>query len=105
MQILIAYPIAEESILHEILSNNIIYRPDLLTKGSRFITSVLTENRPNILITQELPDEEVVRCWLSEMPSDSAQFIIQKHNEQQGEQPSWIAGVPVYTVLPVESIH
>ncbi|MCP2729959.1 hypothetical protein [Limnofasciculus baicalensis] len=105
MRILIAYPV-DEDVLLAILNDNVIYRPDLQTKGSRFVTKALTELRPDVLIAQELPDEQAVQSWVSATPK-SARFIVQKGNiHQDGEaRQSWFAGVPVFTTALNDRIH
>lgn len=105
MRILITYPVAEDVLLG-ILNDNIIYRPDLQTKGNRFVTKALTELRPDVLIAQKLPDEQVVKSWVLATP-DSARFIVQKGNSQYaGEAQHFsFAGVPVFTTVPDDRIH
>lgn len=105
MRILIAYPVPED-ILLAILADNIIYRPDLQTKGSRFVGKALTELKPDVLIVQELPSEQAIRNWESAMP-DSARFIVQEVNKNQaGNAPQfWFAGVPVFPTVPHAQIH
>ena len=105
MRILISYPVAED-VLRAILNDNVIYRPDLQSKGSRFLSKALTELRPDVLVTQELPDEQAVRSWVFATP-ESAQFIVQKGNSQQAgeDRPFWFAGVSVFTTVPDDRIH
>ncbi len=105
MRILIAYPVAED-ILQAILDDNIIYRPDLQTKGSHFVGKALTELKPDVLIVQELPSQQAIRSWESAMPT-TERFIVQKLNSQQASNVQfWFAGVPVFPSVPNErSIH
>jgi len=105
MRILIAYPVAEDVLL-AILNDNVIYRPDLQTKGSRFVGKALTELRPDVLIAQDLPDEQAVRSWESATP-ESARFIVQKVNSQPAGEARqfWFAGVPVFPTVPDDRIH
>ncbi len=105
MRILITYPV-DENVLLAILNDNVIYRPDLQTKGSRFVAKALTELRPDVLIAQELPDRQAVQSWVSATPK-SARFIVQKGNIYQdgNAQQSWFAGVPVFTTVLNERIH
>lgn len=104
MRILIAYKVAED-ILQDILNDNIIYRPDLHSLGSRFVGFALTELKPDVLITQELPDEQAVRSWESAMP-ESTRFIVLHVNSQQALEARqfWFAGVPVFPT-PNDETH
>lgn len=100
MRILIAYKVAED-IIQDILDDNIIYRPDLHSKGSRFIGKTLIELKPDVLIVQELPEEQAIRSWESAMP-DKERFIVQKVNSLQAEDAPqfWFAGVRVFPSVP-----
>ncbi len=100
MRILIAYKVAED-ILRDILDDNIIYRPDLQIKGSRFIGKTLIELKPDVLIVQELPEEQAIRSWESAMPTTERFIVLHVNSLQAGDaRQFWFAGVRVFPCVP-----
>ncbi len=98
MQILIDFKL-EQHLEDLLISDNIIYRPDLQTKGRRFLRKALSLAQPHVLMTRQLPEEDTISDWKIK-DSHQSNFIILITSSEKllSKTIEKIADIPIYYV-------
>lgn len=98
MRILIDFKL-ERHLEDLLVADNIIYRPDLQTKGKRYLRKALYLAQPHVLITRNLPESDTVSDWNLKDSNESI-FIILITSLYNGlsQNINEIAGIPIYFI-------
>ncbi len=98
MRILIDFKL-ERHLEDLLVADNIIYRPDLQTKGKRYLRKALYLAQPHVLITRNLPEYETVSDWnLKDSNKSIFIILIAISNNSLSPNINEIAGIPIYSI-------
>ena len=95
MRIFVDFQI-ENDLKSQLISDNVIYRPDIELKSARYLQRALFLTLPDVLITRTLPDEETVSRWRQELPNHLIFIICIGNSDVLTDS---ICKIPVHHVL------
>ncbi|WP_172597665.1 NAD(P)/FAD-dependent oxidoreductase [Sulfuriflexus mobilis] len=94
MRIFVDFQI-EKGLEPQLISDNVIYRPDIEIKSSKYLERALFLTCPDVLITRTIPNHDVVSRWKRESTGNNI-FIVYIGNDQKSNDS--ICEIPVHHI-------
>lgn len=88
----------ESNLEERLISDNVIYRPDIESKTPRNLQRALLSNLPDVLITRSIPDEDVLLSWKNECPQAYIFIIYIGEDKRLIDN---VCNIPVHHISPV----